>query len=272
MTPQAIQQLQQQLGIPVTGVLDAATTAAYNSAITKSLSTNPTVQQYSAGNDPASILNAYQTGDWSGVRSLTGVPFTPDQQQAAVQSAKAALAPGYDAQVAKDTADTSATLQKNQEGLSDYEKSQGRQFGLDKQSLDTTEANNGVLFSGSRVQKNNDLRTTYATADTIARRNAAESAAGTTRGFQYAYGTPAAENLSSLYNLPGTNNYNANVAGRAPGSVTPSSTLSAVYDPSKYNFQGTAPAAQNAAIQTRAASLLANKANKLSLSGYSNSL
>lgn len=271
MTPDQIKQLQTTLGVPATGVLDAATTAAYSTAVTKALSTNPTVKQFAGGNDPISILNAYQTGDWSGVTSLSGVPFTPDQQKAAVASATNALTPGFTAQNEEGAATAADTLRKNQEGLSDFESSQAKQFATDKGTLDQNAANNGVLFAGSRVQKNNDLRTSYATADAEARRNASEAAATATRDYQYQYGTPAAESLSSLYQVPGATRYDANVAAGTPGSVTPSRTLSAAYNPEQYGFQGTQPVAQKTAIQTRAASLLANNANKLSLKGYTNS-
>lgn len=272
MTPAQIQTLQTQLGVPVTGVLDAATTAAYNSAVSTAVAADPMVKQYAGGNDPGDILNAYQTGDWSGVTSLTGQPFTQQQQQAAVASATSALAPAYNANAANDTATTTLALQKNQQDLANTEQTAARQFAQDKNTADTNAASNGVLFAGSRVQANNDLRNSYNQADAYNRQQAANTANSDTQSYADTYGTPAAENLSSLYSLPGASTYNANVAARAPGSVTPSTTLSAAYNPSTYNYQGTAPVAQTAAIQTRAAGLLANQANKLSLNGYSNSL
>ena len=265
MTPQAIQQLQAQLGIPQTGVFDTATSTAMNSAVAKSLSANKSVTTYGANSSADEILNAFTTGDWSGVTSLSGKPFTAGQQQAAVKQATTALAPAYNAALSKDTADTTDSLQKNQTDLADFEASQAKQFGQDKNTLDQNAADSGVLFSGSRLQKQNDLRTGYETADAAARRTAAENATATGRAYQYAYGNGNASKLSSYYTLPGAQTYNAGVAG---GRVTPSPTLSAAYDPSAYNYQGTAPVAQQAAIQTRAAGLLANNANKLSLSGY----
>lgn len=260
----SIQQLQQQLGVPVTGVYDAATSAAMDKSVTNALATNPDVTTYGGSNNPSDILQAYQTGDWSGVTSLTGKPFTDEQQQAAVAQANTALAPAYDAQVAKDTADVSSTLQKTGESLADSEAAAKTQFTTDKNTLDQNAADNGVLFAGARTQKENQLTNAYATNDAINRRNAGESIADTTRNFQYNYGNDAASKLSSLYSLPNSPTYNANVAG---GQVKPSGSLSAVYNPAAYNFQGTAPVAQTTNVQTRAANLLANNANKLSLSG-----
>lgn len=264
MTPEAIKQLQTQLGVPATGVYDAATSAAMTTAVTKATAANPDVAAYSAGQNASTILNAFQTGDWSGVTDLTGKPFSDEQQKAAVASASSALAPAYKAATAYDTATTEDTLRKNQEGLADTEAADATQFGKDKDTLDQSSADSGILFSGARVQKLNDLRTTYAQRDAIARRDAAESAGATARDYQYAYGNKAAEGLKGLYSLPGATTYKTTVPG---GGATRSSTLSAVYDPSQYKFQGTKPVAQTAAVQTRAAGLLANRANKLSLGG-----
>lgn len=264
MTPETIKQLQASLGIPTTGVFDAATSGAFASAIQRAASANPDIQEYAGANDVAAIVNAFQTGDWSSVTSLTGKPFTDQQQQAAVSAASQALGPAYEAEKSNDTAAVQDTLEKNAQDLSTFERDQAAQFGKDKNALDQNAADQGVLFSGSRLQKQNDLRTTYANADADKRRAATQAATTAARGYQYAYGNDATKGLSSYYTLPGATSYDAGVAG---GKVKPSGTLSAVYDPNKYNFQGTKPVAQSAAVQTRAATLLSNRANKLSLSG-----
>lgn len=237
---------------------------AMQAAIAKALASNPDVQAYAGANDPTAILDAYMTGDWSGVTSLTGKPFTDEQQAAAVAQAESALAPAYKAQEANDRAATEENLRQTQEGFQDQINSDRTQFGRDKNTLDQNAADQGVLFAGSRAQKENDLRTTYIDREALARRNAGANLGSTARGYQYAYGNDAAKNLSGLYSLPGQSTFNPKIAG---GIVTAGRSLSAAYDPSQFNFQGTAPVAQKSAIQTRAASLLANKANKLSLSG-----
>lgn len=265
MNADTIKQLQTSLGLPATGIFDPATSAAMTSAIGKAVSTNPTVQQYAGNNTSDAIVNAYQSGDWSGVTSLSGKPFTPEQQQAAVAQSSAALAPAYQAQEANDQATTEDSLRTEQEKLASGEKADATTFKTDKNTLDQNAADQGVLFSGSRVQKQNDLRTAYQDRSAAARSAAAENIGSTLRGYQYDYGNNAASKLSDMYRLPGATSYNAGVAG---GAVTPSKGLSSVYNPSAYNFQGTKPVAQTAAVQTRAAGLLANKANKLTLSGY----
>lgn len=231
-------------------------------AITAALKANPDVQTYGGGQDPASILNAYQTGDWSGVVSLSGKPFTDEQQKAAVAQSQAALAPAYDAQAANDEASARESLSKEQGGLATSEAADRNSFGGDKRALDQNAADQGVLFSGARTQKLNDLRTSYVNREAASRAAAAGNIASTARGYQYQYGNDAAKGLSGLYNLPGQSNFNP-----YSGAATPSRGLSAAYSPGAYNFQGTAPVAQKAAVQTRAAGYLANNANKLSLSG-----
>lgn len=264
MTPQAIKTLQTQLGIPATGIFDSATSDAMSKAVASSLSKNANVATYASANDPNAILNAYMTGDWSGVVSLTGKPFTDQQQQAAVEQSKTALAPAYEAAKAYDTSNATDTITGEANALASTEAADAKQFGLDKNALDQNAADNGVLFSGSRVQKQNNLATSYAARDTAARLASADRVRGTLKDYQYGYGNGAVAPLVSAYTPPGAPTYNAGVAG---GKVTPSRTLSAVYDPTQFNFQGTKPVAQTTAIQTRAATLLANKANKLSLSG-----
>lgn len=264
MTPQQIQQLQTSLGIPASGVWDAATSTAYNAAVSKAAGANPDVQQYGGANTADAIVNAFQTGDWSGVTSLTGKPFTDEQQQAAVAQANTALAPAYEAGQVKDTTDTTASLTKNAEDLAASERDRAIQFGQDKGALDQNAADSGVLFSGSRLQKQQQLSQKYGNASSDAARAAAESAGSTAGDYAYNYGSDAARKLSSLYTLPGASSYNAGVSG---GKVTAPRTLAAAYNPDAYAYQGTKPAAQSAAVQTRAAGLLANKANKLTLSG-----
>ncbi len=239
---------------------------AMQDAIAAALATNPDVKSYAGANDPTSILNAYMTGDWSGVTSLTGKPFTDEQQKAAVTAADAALAPAYKAQVANDRATAEEQLQKTQNNFQDSQKADATAFGTDKAAQDKTAADQGVLFSGARAQKLNDLRNTYADREAMARRDAAAAIGSEARGYQYQYGNDAAQSLSDRYNLAGPSNFNATTGGVSRG------TLSSAYAPTTYNFQGTAPVAQNAAVQTRAASLLANNANKLTTSGIGSKL
>lgn len=269
MDSASIANLQKILGLPPTGVLDTTTYNAMNSAVSKAVSQHPDVKQYGAGSNPDAILNAYMTGNWSGVTDLTGKPFTDEQQKAAVDAATSALAPGFDVKQAYDTSKVQTSLQQNQRNLATLQRQDATQFGKDKMSLDQDAANNGVLYSGSRLLKQNQLAQTYADRDLANRTQAGDTIRSTGRDYAYNYGTDAANKLSSYYNVPGQTNFNPNVAG---GKVTPGSSISSFYNPSEYAYQGTQPVANQAAIQTRAAGLLANRANKLSLTGYGTKL
>lgn len=269
MNSQAIQQLQRSLGLPESGVLDNATINGMNGAVQRAVASNPLIHTYAAGNTVDSILNAYTSGDWSSVIDLTGKPFTDEQQKSAVTEAERVLAPAYKETEALDRANVEDTLRADQGGFSGFQSGEKKAFGQDKNQLDQNAANSGVLFSGSRTQKLNDLRTSYAERERLQRDSTAQSATTAARNYQYQYGDEAAKSLGDLYKLPGASTFNANVAG---GQVTPSTSLSSVYDPTKYNFQGTKPVAQKAQVQVRAAGTLGNTANKLSLAGYGNKL
>lgn len=266
MTPDAIKQFQASLGISATGVIDAATIAAMNNAVSSAVAANPEIAKYVSSSDPSAIANAYLTGDWSSVTDLSGKPFTDEQQKAAVAKAEEVLAPAYKATEAYDKAGVVDTLKTAQNGFGDFQDAERKNFISDKASLDQSAADNGVLFSGARTQKLNDLRTTYADRERIQRENVASGLRSNARAYQYNYGDEAAKGLSDMYRLPGSTTFNTGVPG---GGVTSNpGSISSVYSPSEFNFQGVKPVAQKAAVQTRAAGQLANRANKLTLSGY----
>ncbi len=176
------------------------------------------------------------------------------------------MAPAYNAQESYDQSIAQDALRGQQEDFGQFQKGEAKQFGLDKDAQDQNSADQGVLFSGSRVQKLNDLRTTYQDRENIARGIAQDNIRNTARSNQYKYGDQSANKLSGLYDLAGTTSFNPNIAG---GGITRGG-LSSSYNTGDFKFQGTAPVAHKAAVQTRAAGLLANRANKLTSTGYKN--
>lgn len=264
MNPQAIAKLQASLGLPANGVFDTATMTAMNKAVTKAVSKSKDVAKYAGSNSVEDILSAFTTGNWSKVVDLTGKPFTDEQQQAAVAEAEKVLGPAYKAQESYDRSVVADSLAANQQEFGQFQADEEKDFGDNKDSQDQNAADQGVLFSGSRVQKLNDLRHTFQDRERIARQQAAARTRNTARAYQMDYGNGAANSLSSMYRLPESSTFNVNVAG---GKVTKNPTLSPIYNASEFNFQGTKPVAQKAAVQTRAAGQLANRANKLTLSG-----
>jgi len=271
MSTQDIMALQNQLnaqgaGLKVDGILGPKTTSAMNSAVSKSLSTNPATQSLVQQNSPDAILNAYMSGDWSGVNDVTGQPFAQDQIDDAVRRSEAVLAPAYKAQEAFDRANIESTLGGAQDQYNQFLQGEATDFKAEKEQQDQTAADQGVLFSGSRYQKLNNLSDKYEQRQANQLSTLGRQVGDTARNYQYKYGDQAAGKLSDYYNLGGQT-YNANVAG---GKVGNASTLSSVYNPSAYKFQGTAPVANKANAQVRAAGLLANRANKLTPYGYKN--
>ncbi len=216
------------------------------------------------GNTPEAIAYATSTGDYSGLVNAQGKPFSSSQQSAAVDQATADLSPYYKAEQQKETADTEATLASKQAAYQNYLADQQTKFQADKTTQDQTAANQGVLFSGGRVQRLKQLGDTYASNDAYKRTAAGADIGQTARDFGYKYGDTAANGLSSYYNLGG-NTYNPNVATGGVGS----SGLSSVYNANQ-GFQGTQVNVAKAAAQKRAAGLLANQGNKLTAGGYAN--
>lgn len=251
MTPQQIKDLQAQ----------------YSSAIAKHPAIAPIIAQN--GNNADAILNAYQTGNWSSILNITGRPFSEEEQKLAVEKATAALAPGFDESKRYDESTFNRTLGNEKRAYDDYLKTSASNFETDKQTLDQNAADRGVLFSGGRVQKERNLKNTYEQDQAAKMASAGSNIAKTAGDYQYKYGDNAVNNpsLSKYYQLGG-NNFNPSVAR---GGATPGG-LSSVYNPSGQNYQGTEVNKNKASVQTRAASLLANKANKVVPYGYQNQI
>lgn len=219
------------------------------------------------GNSPDALARAAETGDFTGLYDSAGQPFSNADQADAFASANDALAPGFEATKEYDTQNTEDSLAAKKLA---YEKSLATDktnFEADKTNLDQNAADNGVLFSGGRLEREKKLANAYQANGEYNRAGMGNTISGIARDFQYKYGNKAAENpkLSQYYQLGG-NTYNPKVARNGVGAMS----LSSIYNPSNSNFQGTAVNANKTAAQVRAAALLANKGNKLLASGYNN--
>lgn len=217
------------------------------------------------GNTMEDLLYATSTGDLSKLTDFTGQPFSPQDQQNALYEAENELKDYYKAIEEKETADTEEALRAKKESYQNYLLSSGDKFEQDKKTLDQEAASKGVLFSGSREQKERNLKNQYEQEQAEKQANTAYDIGSIARNFQYKYGNNTAGNLSDYYSL-GENKFNPNVA---TGGVS-SGKLSSIYDPNKYNFQGTQLAEKTAAAADRAANKLWNRGNKLMSTGYLN--
>jgi len=227
---------------------------------------NPAISELTKGGSSLEeIINALQTGDLTGIVDWQGKPFSTEQQQEALSQGMEDNKLYYDALKSKETADAEAKIAQDQANYQDYLINAGQSFEADKTKSDQQAANQGVLFSGSRAQREKNLGRAYAQDQATTQRNTANSIGNTARDFQYQYGNDAAQGLSKYYNLGG-NTYNPNVARGGVGSTG----ISSVYNPSTYNYQGTRNTERSANANTRAAGYLWNRGNKLLSTGYNN--
>ena len=227
---------------------------------------NPAISALTQGGSSLEeIINGLSTGNLSGIVDWQGQPFSVADQQAALTQANEDNKLYYEALQAKETADAEASMAQSQQNYQDYLINAGQMFEADKTKSDQKAADSGVLFSGSRVQKERNMERAYERDQNTERNRASGSIGTAARDFQYKYGNENASGLNQYYNL-GNNTYNANKARGGVGS----GGLSSVYNPSNYSYGGTRNAERSANAQTRAAGYLWNKGNKLVSSGYNN--
>jgi len=236
--------------------------AQYMDAVSK----NPAVSSLTQGGSSLEqIISALQTGNLSGITDAQGMPFSVRDQQKALQQAEEETALYYEALQEKETADTEAALQQKQADYQNYLLNSGQQFEEDKIKADQSAADNGVLFSGGRVQKEKNLERAYQQDQDYRKGNFTRDVGSIAQDFQYKYGNNEANGLSDYFKAGG-NTYNANVAKGGVGS----NGLSSVYKTRDFDFQGTRNTEQSAVANQRAAGKLWNQGNKLLATGYNN--
>ena len=238
------------------------TQAQYEDYINK----DPVLSAYfKSGNTVADLEYASSTGDLSGMKNIYGQPFSKEEQKKALEEADKANAAYYDSLKSKETADIESALAQKQADYQDYLIKSGREFQTDKTKLDQTAADQGVLFSGMRKQKEQSLQNTYEQDQTSTLGTYGRDIGNTARDYQYAYGNQAARGLNQYFKAGG-NTYNPNVATGGVGS----SGLSNVYKTGAYDYAGTRVGERAATANKGAASRLWNKGNKLLATGSSN--
>lgn len=204
-------------------------------------------------------------GEGGGTTDQYGQPFSNADQQAALRAAEAAGQGAFDEQKRKDQQDAEATLANQKTQYEAYLNKSQSDFQGDKTKLDQSAADQGVLFSGGRVQKLNNLKSSYEADQAGKLSSLGYNTGNTARDFQYKYGNNAAGPLSQYYQA-GSNAYNPNVA---TGGAT-SGGLSSIYSPSSSDFYGTEVKKQKVNANQYAAGLLWNKGNKIVPGGYQN--
>ena len=238
------------------------TDADYENAVNN----DPILSQHlKAGNTLTDLEYASTTGDLSGMKNIYGQPFSPEEHKQALADAEAANKDYYDALKSKETADTESALAQKQQDYQDYLIKSGEEFQADKTTLDQNAAEKGVLFSGMRKQKEQNLQKTYEQDQASKLGTYGRDIGNIARDYQYAYGNQAAQGLNNYYKA-GANTYNPNIATGGVGS----SGLSSIYQTGNYNYNGTRVGEQAATANKGAAARLWNKGNKLLATGSSN--
>lgn len=201
-------------------------------------------------------------GNVTDMTNQYGQPFSVADQQAALSAAEAAGGPAFEQEKQKEQQDAAATLASQQQQYETYQRESGVNFAKDKTAQDQSAAEHGVLFSGGRQQKLQNLQSAYQTDQASKRNTLGTNIGNVARDYQYKYGNQAAQGLSQYYQAGG-NTYNPNGGAGSQG-------LSSVYNPAASNFYGTEVKKQKVGANQYAAGLLWNKGNKIVPGGYKN--
>ena len=227
---------------------------------------DPSFSQYDETQKDA-LIQGMTTGDWSKVQGVGGKPFDATIATKAFNDNMAVLDPAYAAEKQKETLDIKDTLAGKQASYAETERKAAEDFQNQKTGLDQTAADQGVLFSGGRIQKQNNLKTQFDAEQAYNKGAMSRDINSTARDYAYKYGTDSANSLSKYYKLGG-NSYNPNVA---TGGAT-SNGLSSIYNNGGANFYGTNPAKQKAETAVRAYGQLKNLTNKSVVGSYKDKL
>jgi len=229
------------------------------------LANDPRTASLAANNGAENFVTAYMNNDYSKLIGPTGKPFRIADQQAAEAKGWADVEGAYKAQKDYEQKQSETALQQKQADYQQYLLDQGEKFQAEKTNLDQKAAEQGVLFSGARKQKESSLQNLFSRDQAYKQGTVGRDIASTAQDFNYKYGNEAAQGLSDYYKLGG-NTYNPNVATGGVGS----SGLSSVYNANNPLYQGTVTNQYKAAASQRAANSLWNKGNKLVATGYKN--
>jgi len=283
LTQSAVSEFQSENGLSADGIFGPNTLAETEAILTEQPAEQPAEEIIEpdevvynraianhpkfAGNTPEDIEYAAATGDFGILRNEFGKPFSDEIQQQSVRDAEDALNPRFEIDKEFATQGTEDALRQNQQSFDNALQDQADNFETDKATLDQNAANRGVLFSGARDQKERKLQNVYNTNQDRMQQTNMDNISSLSGNFQRQFGDKAAnQNRLSQFFSSGSNTFNPKVA---TGGAQKSS-LSQTYKPKKTGFMGTANTAQSANIQSRSASLLANRANKLFSTGVNN--
>jgi len=232
---------------------------------------NPAIKNLmNGGSTLEDIVLGLETGDISNLKKSDGQPFTPDEQQKALEQGREDVRASYEMTQKKAANDLENKLAQSQDDYQNFLLGEGDKFREDKSSLDKNAADSGMLFSGSRAQKQKQLENSYKENQAYAERTQARNIDSTALDYQSIYGDEAARNpsLSQYYSTKGGNTFNAGVARNGVGT----SGISSIYNTGTGYGLGTAGRQKETDANLRAANYLKNRSNKTLSTGYNNQL
>jgi len=241
-TMNGVLQFQTSNGLKVDGIVGPQTWGAINSRQTTNDNLHNTLSDpnvaNAVANDPiaSDILNRMINNDFNGITDAYGRPYDANMVQSMFNASERELAPAYEEEQRKATNDIESQLGLAQRDYDRYLSGAQAGFQNDKGQLDTSAAKNGVLFSTSRAQDQNQLQSKYE-ADQAAQRDKYSSAiSDAARDYNYKFGADPTRSLNNYFKLNTGNVYDAN---KARDNVS-SGGLSSVYSANS-GYYGTQP-------------------------------
>jgi len=230
---------------------------------------NPAIKNLlNGGSSLEEIIHGLETGDLSGITRADGQPFSVDEQQKALARAQEDIKAEYEMDQKLQTNITENKLAQAQDDYQNFLFSEGDKFKADKSTMDQKAADSGVLFSGSRAQKQRALENSYNQNQAYADRAQARNIDNLALDYQSKYGDEAARGLGKYYKVEGGNKFNAGVARGGVGT----SGISSIYNTGTGYGIGSVGRDRNTNAHIRAGQYLKNLSNKTVETGYNNQL
>lgn len=230
---------------------------------------NPQDWQNAFNNYPGinDLVNTYGFNNVMSGNYSTGQGGRTAQEREFYRKNEKAFKAQFNEEKQYETQKTESALKQRQLDYQNYLVNQGEKFQEEKTGQDQSAADQGVLFSGGRYQKLQNLQKSYDRDQAYQQSRMAGDIGNIARDYQYSYGDKAAKGLSQYYNLGG-NTYNPNVATGGVGY----GGLSSVYNTRNSNFYGTKPRQFQSNVSQLTALQLANQRNKTTAGGARTSL
>lgn len=273
-TDAAVRAFQDQQNINVDGIVGQITQGKMDSFQKSSaIMSNPSVQQALAGDSlAANIMSRLQnSGDSRAdvmnnvVTTFTGQPISEEEMSQLFQEEYDKLGGYFEAMQDMEKSALESQLGLGKREYERYLENAQSQFGQDKDTADTRAAQQGILFSTGREEGLRNLENTYKSNEEAMRDRLSTNMSDSLRDYQYNWGGKGMNRLADQYQL-GTQNYDA----FTPRGVVSSGGIKSIYNPKKYDFEGTKRNERKSIADMYAQRRAANRSNSMGMYGYNN--